>query len=154
MIAIKRILVPTDFSECSQQAAHYAWELAVRFDAQIDVLHVIESPIAAMPSPGVPFPPELLEGAEKQAEQELQRWMQREEKEHSLDVNRTVLRGTPFLEIVRYAKSNGADLIVVGTHGRSGLAHTLIGSVAERVVRKAPCPVLSVRPEGHQFVMP
>ena len=63
-------------------------------------------------------------------------------------------RGAPFLEIIRYAKENDVDLIVLGTHGRSGLAHVLLGSVAERVVRKSPCPVLTVRHPEHEFVMP
>jgi nucleotide-binding universal stress UspA family protein len=69
-------------------------------------------------------------------------------------VVREVQSGPPFVEIVRYAKEHDVDLIVMGTHGRTGIAHALIGSVAEKVVRKAPCPVLTVRPEGHQFVMP
>ena len=67
---------------------------------------------------------------------------------------RVCRQGTPFLEIVRYAKDREIDLIVLGTHGRGGLAHVLLGSVAERVVRKSPCPVLTVRPTEHQFVMP
>ena len=70
------------------------------------------------------------------------------------EVVRSVIQGTPFVEIVRYAKSEGIDLIVVGSHGRTGLSHMLLGSVAERVVRKAPCPVLTVRPGQHDFVMP
>jgi nucleotide-binding universal stress UspA family protein len=71
-----------------------------------------------------------------------------------MTITRTVLTGTPFLEVIRYARENEIDLIVIGTHGRSGLVHVLMGSVAERIVRKAPCPVLTVRPEGHDFVMP
>ena len=69
-------------------------------------------------------------------------------------VVRATAQGTPFLEIIRYAKEKDIDMIVMGTHGRSGLVHMLMGSVAEKVVRKAPCPVLTVRPEGHKFVMP
>ena len=65
-----------------------------------------------------------------------------------------VLDGHPLVEIVRYAREKSIDLIVIGTHGRTGLAHVLMGSVAENVVRKAACPVLTVRPSGHQFVMP
>jgi universal stress protein A len=67
---------------------------------------------------------------------------------------RAVAEGSPKVEIVRYARKQEIDLIVLATHGRSGLAHVLIGSVAENVVRTAPCAVLTVRPEGHQFVMP
>jgi nucleotide-binding universal stress UspA family protein len=67
---------------------------------------------------------------------------------------RTARQGVPFLEILLYAKEQEIDLIVIGTHGRSGLAHVLLGSVTEKIVRKASCPVLTVRPEGHQFVMP
>ena len=67
---------------------------------------------------------------------------------------RELRKGSPFLEIVRYAKDKNIDLIVLGTHGRSGLSHVLLGSVAERVVRKAPCPVLTVRHPEHEFVMP
>ena len=60
----------------------------------------------------------------------------------------------PFVEIIRYAKENAIDMIVMGTHGYSGVKHLILGSVAENVVRKAPCPVLTIRPENHQFVMP
>lgn len=154
MIVMKRILVPTDFSEFSRQATRYACELAAKFESQIDLLHVIESPVMAMPSPGSPFPEELLEGIQHHTKQQMERWMKVDQQEQSLDVTRTILRGTPFLEIIRFASRHNSDLIVIGTHGRSGLVHALIGSVAEKVVRKAPCPVLSVRPEGHQFVMP
>ena len=67
---------------------------------------------------------------------------------------RVVRQGSPFLEIIRYAKEKGIDLIVIGTHGRTGLAHVFMGSVAEKVVRKAPCPVLSVRHPEHEFIAP
>ena len=69
-------------------------------------------------------------------------------------VVREVRYGYAYREIVRHAKEQNVDLIVVGTHGRTGLTHLFLGSVAEKVVRNAPCPVLTVRPEGHQFVMP
>ena len=154
MISMKRILVPTDFSENSRQAARYACELAKKFDSQIDLLHVIESPVMAMPSPGAPLPEEFLADAEKDAARRMEQWIKNEQTELGLDVTQTVLRGAPFLEIVKFADEQNSDLIVIGTHGRTGLVHALIGSVAEKVVRKAPCPVLSVRPEGHQFIMP
>jgi len=151
MIQINRILTPTDFSDCSGTAIDYACELGVRFEADVHLLHVVETPTLAVPSPGAPIPGNLLEEAEVAAAQELEEYGTGRAE---LEVSRRIVRGTPFLEIIRYAKQNGIDLIVLGTHGRSGVEHVLIGSVAERVVRKAPCPVLVVRPEGHQFVMP
>ena len=154
MITMKRILVPTDFSEFSRQAARYACELANKFDSQIDLLHVIESPVMAMPSPGAPLPDEFVDGVAKGAEECLALTLKQEQEEMSLDVNRTVVHGAPFAEIVKFAAEHDSDLIVIGTHGRSGVIHALIGSVAEKVVRKSPCPVLTVRPDGHQFVMP
>ncbi len=69
-------------------------------------------------------------------------------------VIREVRVGAAFMEIIEYARFKEIDLLVIGTHGRSGLMHVLMGSVAERIVRKSPCPVLTVKPEGHQFVMP
>ena len=69
-------------------------------------------------------------------------------------VIRSTRTGPPFVEIIRYAKEHDVDLLIMGTHGRGGLAHMLLGSVAEKVVRKSPCPVLTVRPDQHQFAMP
>jgi nucleotide-binding universal stress UspA family protein len=71
-----------------------------------------------------------------------------------LEIDEVILSGMPFLEIIRYAKANDVDLIVIGTHGRSGMEHIIFGSTAEKVVRKAPCPVLSVKPAQREFVMP
>ena len=152
MIQLNRILLPTDFSDHSLQAGHYAVELAKRFEAQIHLLHVIESPMLAMPSPGAPLPESVLSDLEGNAKKQLQNWLATELK--PIRVTRQTLYGTPFVEIVRYSKDQQIDLIVLGTHGLSGLTHALIGSVAEKVVRKAPCPVLTVRKQGHQFVMP
>jgi len=151
MISLKRILVPTDFSDYSKQAITYACELAKRFSAELQLLHVVPPPLVAAPYIGA-VADEVLqpEVASKQALEELDD----PEFAQVSNVERVIQTGTPFVEIVRYAKEIDADLIVMGTHGRSGLVHALIGSVAEKVVRKAPCPVLTVRPEGHQFVMP
>ena len=153
MIKLSNILIPTDFSEHSERAGEYACELARRFGAAIHLLHVIESPIMAMPSPGAPLPDALLRDLQGDAEKQLHTWLSDQLKEVK-EVTRLVKHGAPFVEIVRYGKDKNVDLIVLGTHGRGGLTHALIGSVAERVVRKAPCPVLTVRPHGHQFVMP
>jgi len=150
MITLERILVPTDFSECAERARSYACELARRFGAELHLLHVV--PPVSLPGYVGPVPDELLQ-PEEGARQELEKWND-PAFEHAKGVVRSVTTGTPFVEIVRHARDQAVDLIVIGTHGRSGLTHMLLGSVTEKVVRKAPCPVLTVRPEGHQFVMP
>jgi nucleotide-binding universal stress UspA family protein len=155
MILLKRILVPIDFSEFSNAALQYGCELAERFGAELHLLHVLQDMVAMVPEPGLAFPPpgnywaELQASSDKALNQLLDlSW------EEGKQVVRKTSQGVPFLEIVRYAKKNEIDLIVIGTHGRTGLAHVLLGSVAEKVVRKAPCPVLTVRSSQHQFVMP
>jgi len=150
MISIVRILLPTDFSDCSEQARSYACEFAKRFDAELHLLHVVQ-PIAL---PGYIGPiPQTISEPEEAAKKELAEW-EHSSLEDAKNVFRTVRTGAPFVEIVRYAKEQNIDLIVMGTHGRSGFAQALMGSVAEKVVRKAACPVLTIHPEGHQFVMP
>lgn len=155
MITLNKILVPTDLSEFSQHALRYGCELAHRFSAELHLLNVAQDIVAMVPEPGMAFPApgeymQELREASARALQELPdpTWLR------GVKVSRDVRVGTPFVEIVRYAREAGIDLIVIGTHGRSGLAHVLLGSTAEKVVRKAPCPVLTVRPEGHDFVMP
>lgn len=152
MIKLTKILVPTDFSDSSLHAAKYACELSKRFGAELHLLHVVEPVIMAMPSPGAPLPDQLLADNAQAAEERLPTWLSEVERPEAM--SHSVRRGPAFVEIVRCAKEQDADLIVLATHGRSGLTHALIGSVAERVVQKANCPVLTVRPEGHQFVMP
>ncbi|MFO7905479.1 MAG: universal stress protein [Planctomycetota bacterium] len=150
MITLDRILVPTDFSEGSEQARAYACELASRFTVEIHLLHVV--PPTSFPSYVAPIPDHFFH-LEESARQELEQWDD-PALENASNVVRSVSMGTPFVDIVRYAREKEVDLIVIGTHGRSGLSHALIGSVTEKVVRKAECPVLSVRPKGHQFVKP
>ena len=151
MIKLERILVPTDFSDCAKQAVDYGSELAKRFGAELHLLHVVQ-PIAMAYVYGAAIPEEVLH-PEEPAEKELNE-VEIPDVEHISRVERSIQSGTPFVEIVRCAKQNKMDLIVIGTHGHTGLNHMLLGSVAEKVVRKASCPVLTVRPEGQQFVMP
>ena len=153
MIRLTRILLPSDFSEFSAEATKYACALAEQFQAELHLLHVQESVVVpeyyGLRIDWESLTQEAKEAAEAQMEKVLApSWS--EEKA----VVKAFAEGTPFLEIIRYAKEHEIDLIVIGTHGRSGVAHMLMGSVAEKVVRKAPCPVLTVRPKGHQFVMP
>lgn len=152
MIDIKKILIPTDFSETSQAATQYAVELAKKFGAQLHLLHVIEDPVVYMPMfESYALPPK--EDFENFAKTRLDNWILDEDKA-GLEISTHWVHGNPFADILKYAKREEIDLIVVGTHGRSFTAHLLLGSVAEKVVRKAFCPVLTVRPKGHQFIHP
>jgi nucleotide-binding universal stress UspA family protein len=158
MIALKRVLVPTDFSEASTIALLYGKAFAQNFQASLHILHVIEERTLAygeLISGSVPplDLPAILDQIEKGARDRLSQVLTEAEREQFQAELVTVV-GSPFLEIVRYAKAQDIDLIVMGTHGRGPIAHLLMGSVAERVVRKAPCPVLTVRHPEHEFVMP
>ncbi|MCA9084707.1 MAG: universal stress protein [Planctomycetaceae bacterium] len=155
MIRLEKVLVPTDFSEFSRPALTYACAIAARFDSELHLLHVCPDPAMLIPEAGGLGGAGLIEQAsaiEAAAMEELNKlpgdW------ENGRNIIRATRVGATFYEIIQYAKEQDVDLIVLGTHGRSGLTHLLMGSVAENVVRKSPCPVLTVKPEGHQFVMP
>src|SRR5436305_14909822 len=153
-IAIKRILHPTDFSTYSATATNYACELVTKFDAELHLLHTLEVHLASTPGfvMGLALPQYTHES--RAAAEKALTSLPDPQSAVSRKVVHAVVEGSPKVEIVRYARTQAMDLIVLATHGRSGLAHVIMGSVAESVVRTAPCPVLTVRPEGHQFVMP
>jgi nucleotide-binding universal stress UspA family protein len=158
MIQLEHILVPIDFSHFSDKALSYGCALAEQFDAQLHLLHVVSFPrdFAAMDwSAGYAnrLPETYFQELEEAACRQLDETSFPETR-RPLTAKREVREGTPFVEIVRYARQNEIDLIVIGTHGRTGIAHMLMGSVAEKVVRKAPCPVLAVRDPEHDFVLP
>ncbi|MBP7778652.1 MAG: universal stress protein [Acidobacteria bacterium] len=154
-IALRHILVPTDFSDCSTAALRYGLALAERFDAHLHVLHTVQNPFDQ------PWAAEVYAVSEADfektaraaADTELARLLEQSGRRADQVTSATTV-GTPFLAIVTYAKEAPIDLIVMGTHGRGALAHLLIGSVAENVVRKAPCPVLTVHHPEHEFVAP
>lgn len=155
MPAIQRILVPTDFSPHSNEATAWAAELAGRFGAAITLVHVYQPVSMILPEGFVLKSAEeiaslmsSLDAALAEARDQLAAAAPQ------VKVDSTLLEGAPFAEIVRHAREKGFDLIVIGTHGRTGLRHALLGSVAEKVVRKASCPVLTVRLEGHTFEHP
>ncbi len=151
MIEMKKILVPMDFSECSDAALKYARALREAFGASLHLLHVVQDPYT-QPWAAEAFPAplgEMLQQWQEQARTRLAGLL--DEKDRASATIGTVV-GSPFYEIVRYAVEQEIDLIVIGTHGRGPVAHMLLGSVAEKVVRKAPCPVLTVRSPQHEFV--
>lgn len=144
MVEIKKILLATDFSECSEEAAKYAIELCRYFKSELCVLHVVSTmhyrqyDFAELQID--PNADELLEIAKREMEDVLPPEIKEE-----LHVEAVTLRGIPYAEICDVAKQKDVDMIVLGTHGRTGLQHLLLGSVAEKVVRIAPCPVLTVK---------
>ena len=142
----KRILVPTDFSEPSDAAFAYAKELAEAFDASIHLLTVVEDPLSqpwALESYGTSLA-DVLEDFKANARKHLEQALPDADRmKYKAELVTAV--GLPFTQIVKYATAHHVDLIVIGTHGRGGFAHAILGSVAERVVRFAPCPVLTVR---------
>jgi nucleotide-binding universal stress UspA family protein len=153
-ISIKKILCPVDFSEHSDHALRYAAAFASAYDAELEVFNVLEPPVLPSYSTGgIPDLSQAIERIKQDGQQRLDELVEKLRQSHPRTVGRMVV-GTPFVEIIERARGGNFDLIVIGTHGASGLKHVLMGSVAERVVRKAPCPVLSVKHPGHEFVMP
>ena len=149
-LRLKKVLVPVDFSEFSKKAVRYAVRFAEQFSADMVLVHVVE-PVRYPES--VIIPPEMEEAnlaRLKQARKSLTAFA-RKEIPAELARECVVHFGVPFEEIVKTAKELDTDLIVIGTHGHTGLKHLFLGSTAERVVRLAPCPVLTVREQEHEF---
>jgi universal stress protein A len=146
MSSIERILVPSDFSPCANAALEYAIFLAERFDAGLHLLHVWEplhvtTPDLLWRGDG---PTALAEVARTHAGKEMERALGRLER-RGMRARGRLETGDPYRSIIRLAGDEKFDLIVMGTHGHTGLRHLISGSVAERVVRHAPCPVMTVR---------
>lgn len=154
-IELKRICVPIDFSEESEHALRYALTFAEQFKAELHLLHVVQDIVPTVPEPGLAILPtdEIVRSLEKGAEEGLAS-LPSAEWAGKIGIVRAVRHGVPFHEISQYAKQADIDLLVIATHGRTGLAHFLLGSVAERVVRSSPCPVLTVRHPEHEFIVP
>lgn len=149
MISIRRILVPTDFSDCASPAVRYGAELAEKFGAELVLLHVVPDAVLALPDAVMPTPVpaanlDVLTDSGKLGLANLIA----AEKLEARNPRAEVRIGSPAAEVVAAAKDLHADLICIGTHGRGGLSRVLLGSVAEEVVRDAPCPVLTVRPKA------
>jgi nucleotide-binding universal stress UspA family protein len=156
MIVLDKILVPTDFSNYSEHAMQYALALSQKFDSELHLLNVLQDLTGLSPEGGLLLSsPSFVEEFRESAERALNKITDSAPvKTLEKPVVSKIREGQPFLEIIRYARDESVDLIVMGTHGRTGLSHVLLGSVAEKVVRKAGCPVLTVRSAEHHFEMP
>ncbi len=150
---IKKILYPTDFSDISKNAIAWAVSLASLYHAKLLLMHAEDQlhgfdqyQILAL------APQEIAEKMVKQAKEELSNIARSIKKD--IKVNTIVKQGKAFVEIIKTAEEQNIDLIVMASHGRTGLSHVMIGSVAEKVSRKAPCPVLIVREKERLFEMP
>jgi nucleotide-binding universal stress UspA family protein len=156
MMTLKSILVATDFSEASDAALTYGRELAVRFGAALHVLHVTDNIYVTTfgAETYAAMAPDLQRELEDTARARLAEIVI--DSDHSGPPTKPVVltSSSPAFAIIDYAGEHGINLIVMGTHGRGALAHLLMGSVAEKVVRLAPCPVLTVRHPEHEFVKP
>jgi nucleotide-binding universal stress UspA family protein len=151
MIKVRTVLVPTDFSDCSDAAVKYGYAVAEALGATLHLLHVVQVP-STMPwaTDGFAAPlGETITDWETRAQHRLVETV--DEASPAPTVLRTLV-GSPHSAIVGYAEQQRVDLIVLGTHGRGPLGHVLLGSVAERVIRAAPCPVLTVRHPLPEFV--
>ena len=152
MITLKKILCPIDHSDCSKEALKYAVSFAMKDEAKLYLLHIID----------IRTFNEGLEAMSMQIPDEETLELLRiklldcipEEMRDDMNVEAIVVQGIPFAEIISTAREKEIDMIVIGSHGRTGIKHMMLGSVSEKVVRKAPCPVLTVRQTDHEFVMP
>ena len=146
MRTIRKILAPTDFSESAKEAIDFAVELAQKFDAQLTLLHTYQTPAYLLPEGSILAGSDLIVDIMNRAAEalaEAKRGL--ESKTPPVKIDTLLVEGLPFVQIVNAARDGRYDMIVMGTHGRTGIRHVLLGSVAERVVRRAPCPVLTVR---------
>lgn len=147
---ITKILVPTDFSPYAEAAMRYALDLAQDYSAELLLLHVIpERDLRAIFDYPLGFPLEqVLHEYQDKAEQHCAQ-VAAQAQHQGIPVTPLVSFGVPYEKIVQVAKDHHVDLLIIATHGRTGLSHAMLGSVAERVVRLAPCPVVTIKPTMH-----
>ena len=138
-MSVQHFLVPLDFSASADHALEYALTLATRLQARLTLLHIIYLP-RMVEVDITPYQEQMEAGAQQAMDAYLKR-----AQDAGVEARIEMARGVPFREIVEMAKAKNIDLIIMGTHGRTGLQHALLGSVAEKVVRLAPCPVLVTR---------
>lgn len=154
MVIIKKILVATDFSELSGSALAYGRDLARTYGAQLHVLHVVEDVLVQYPMEIAAAYPELRQQLQDKARAELAARMTADDRASLRAVVAVETAANAAAGVCHYAKQNGVDLIITGTHGRGAIKQLFLGSVAERVVRHAPCPVLTVHAREREFIVP
>ncbi|MGA7124575.1 MAG: universal stress protein [Polyangiaceae bacterium] len=144
MAPIRKIVVAHDFSPAATRALEIALDIGSRLAASVSVVHTYELGLPPVPF-GVDPIPELDEGTAREGREALDAVVRKAKSSGFSSIEGVLRQGTPWMEIERLAEEVDADLIVMGTHGRRGVTHVLLGSTAEKVVRTAPCPVLTVR---------
>jgi len=149
----KKIVCPIDFSEFTDEILEYAVNITKKFNAELYLLHIIPNLTYFTPYESF-LTPENIVSIEHNIEIEIKKNFEKAVKKVDIPVKQVIKKGIIFIEIIDYIKEEGIDLVIMGTHGRSGGEHILIGSVAEKIVRKSPCPVLTIRPKGKVFKMP
>ena len=154
MFNIKNILLPTDFSNLSLSAAPYATDIAGQYGAKVHLLYVLEKtpPILAIRSLDL-SEEKIIKSFEEEARKSLENAAQKvkkNSKNENLNLETVLRKGLDYIEINKYAEDKGVDLIVIATHGRTGILHTFLGSVAEKVIRYAKRPVLVITPTGKE----
>jgi len=149
---LKKVLVPIDFSDYSKSALNYAADFAKKFNAGIILIYVVE-PVIYPPdfSMGQIAIPSINTEWDMKAKEELDK-LAKTEIPDAITVNTVIKTGKPFIEIIETASEEDVDIIIIASHGHSGMEHILFGSTAEKVVRKAPCPVLTLREPRKGFV--
>ncbi len=146
---IGKILVPVDFSEHSQKALRYALAFAAQFDAEVTLVHIVEQMVY---SGDWMYPPLAAPDFATEKREEVLARMRSLDAGSGVKTKHVVRLGRAWQEVVEIAREQKADLIILATHGYTGIKHVLLGSVAEKIVRLAPCPVLSVRPDERDFL--
>jgi nucleotide-binding universal stress UspA family protein len=155
MIKIGNVLVATDFGDAAASALAYGREFARAFGARLHVLHVVENPLMWVgPESAAVDLVQVEKDLEAMAQDKMDRLVTAEDRQQLRAVPVIRAGSRPAVEIAAYAKLAAIDVVILGTHGRSGVSHVLMGSVAEKVVRIAPCPVLTVRHPEHEFIAP
>ncbi len=146
---INKILVPVDFSEHSQKALRYALAFALQFEAEVTLVHIVEQMV--YPGDWMYPPLAVTDFAAEKREQMIDR-LRSLDAGSGVKTHHVVRLGRAWQEVIEIAREQQTDMIILATHGYTGLKHVLLGSVAEKIVRHAPCPVLSVRPEERDFL--